>query len=265
MSPIGDLATLLRSLAPSLSPGEFVFTTLREQPYGAAADLEPVASCLEDEGLTLVLPRERAEAAGLDVGETFRRLTLGVHSSLTAVGLTAAVAEALAREGISANVIAAYHHDHVFVPADRAEDAVRALESLEQGAWSGWVPVLRVEDARKSADFYVRSLGFEFDWEHRFADDFPAYVQVSRGPLTLHLSEHEGGGTTEADFFVRVPDVDTVYEVVVESGVTPDSEPTDQEYGMRDFCVVDPDGNRITLGTPTTFPTEQHREEGAEP
>ena len=126
--------------------------------------------------------------------------------------------------------------------------------------WSGWVPILRVEDARTSMEFYRDVLGFTVDWEHKFAEDFPLYAQVSRPPLFLHLSEHQGGGTVGAEFFVRVPDVDAVYADIVKRGHTPESPPHDQEYGMRDFLVVDPDGHSITLGTPVDFPTEQHRE-----
>jgi len=125
--------------------------------------------------------------------------------------------------------------------------------------WSSWVPILRVKDARVSAKFYQDAMGFKVDWEHRFADDFPIYMQVSRPPLALHLSEHQGGGTTAAEFFVRVPDVDAVYQAMVDQGIKPESEPTDQEYGMRDFLIVDPDGHSITLGSPAGFPTEQHR------
>ncbi len=125
--------------------------------------------------------------------------------------------------------------------------------------WSSWVPILRVNDARTSAKFYKDALGFEIDWEHRFADDFPLYIQVSRPPLVVHLSEHQGGGTSAAELFVRVPDVDTVYEGMLHRGIRPATEPTDQPYGIRDFCVVDPDGHRITLRTPAGFPTELHR------
>ena len=125
--------------------------------------------------------------------------------------------------------------------------------------WSSWVPILRVKDAEVSAKFYCEALGFKVDWEHRFEEGFPLYMQVSRPPLFLHLSEHQGGGTTEAEFFVRVPDVDAVYKAIVDQGIATDSEPTDQEWGMRDFCVVDPDKNRVTLGTPAGFPTERHR------
>ena len=98
------------------------------------------------------------------------------------------------------------------------------------------------------------------DWEHRFAEGFPLYVSVSRPPLHLHLSEHEGGGTREAELFVRVPDVDAVHRAVVAAGYAPDGAPVNQDYGMRDFGLTDPDGHHITLGTPVSFPTEHHRE-----
>ena len=61
--------------------------------------------------------------------------------------------------------------------------------------WSGWIAILKVADAPRSVAFYCDILGFSKDWEHRFDDGWPLYVSVSRGPLTLHLSEHQGGGT----------------------------------------------------------------------
>lgn len=127
---------------------------------------------------------------------------------------------------------------------------------------SNWVPILRVADARKSADFYKKALQFSVDWEHRYEEGFPLYVQVSKPPLTLHLSEHTGGGTRSAELFLRVPDVDAAHQGMVERGVSPEAEPADQPYGLRDFAVVDPDGHRITLGTPIAFPTDQHRPPG---
>jgi hypothetical protein len=129
-----NLDELIASLAPTLHDGEFAFVTFPEATYGAHADLSPVAAFAEAEGLTLVVPRQRAERAGLSFDGVFRMITLNVHSSLAAVGLTAAVAGRLAKRGISANVVAAFYHDHVFVPAPRAEEALRALEERGLGA-----------------------------------------------------------------------------------------------------------------------------------
>ena len=74
--------------------------------------------------------RSRSEKKGLTYETAFKKITLQVHSSLDAVGLTAAVSSALANKGISANVVAAFYHDHVFVPSDRSEEAFQIVSSL---------------------------------------------------------------------------------------------------------------------------------------
>jgi uncharacterized protein len=128
MTAIADLDVLLRDMRPDLRRGEYVYCTLPD----AAADwlsLSPLGFFREDEGLTLILERTMADKAGLAYGPVMRCITLTVHSALEAVGLTAAVAAALTRHGISANVVAAYHHDHIFVPV---RDARRALDALAE-------------------------------------------------------------------------------------------------------------------------------------
>ncbi|MEM7126677.1 MAG: ACT domain-containing protein [Chloroflexota bacterium] len=130
MTSITDLKTLLKEMAPRLREGVYVFATFKSATYGDRAELEPVASFQEDEGLTLVIPKEQADNHQIPYETTLNAITLTVHSSLEAVGLTAAVANKLAEHGISANVIAAFYHDHIFVPSDRAEDALNALREL---------------------------------------------------------------------------------------------------------------------------------------
>jgi len=125
-----DLAKMIAEMEPRLDDRELVFCTIPGAVYGERAELRPVASVEETEGLTLVVERERAEAAGLTYEGVFRMITLQVHSSLEAVGLTAAVAGRLADLEIGANVIAGHHHDHVLVPAHRAGLALRALGAL---------------------------------------------------------------------------------------------------------------------------------------
>tara|TARA_R110002110_G_scaffold415765_3_gene655319 strand:- start:89167 stop:89589 length:423 start_codon:yes stop_codon:yes gene_type:complete len=124
------LPQLLQKLAPEFIGGEFVFCSVAEASYGDYVSLSPLAAFQEREGLTLVMQRTAADEAGLVYAGVFRGITLGVHSSLEAVGLTAAVAQCLAGQGISANVIAAYYHDHVFVPTSHAEQAMLALREL---------------------------------------------------------------------------------------------------------------------------------------
>lgn len=92
--------------------------------------LAPVVTVAEEEGTTLVLPQEQADAAGLGHDYVAGRITLRVHSALAAVGLTAAVARELADAGMSCNVVAGFHHDHLFVPYERLDEAVALLADL---------------------------------------------------------------------------------------------------------------------------------------
>jgi hypothetical protein len=128
MSGEKNLRSLLDGLDPLVRPGRYVFSTIPggELPAGA-----PVAASIrEAEGLTVVLEQRDADAHGLAYDFVAGWITLRVHSALDAVGLTAAVAAALTRAGISANVLAGYYHDHVLVPVDRVEDAMAALRAL---------------------------------------------------------------------------------------------------------------------------------------
>lgn len=120
-----SLAALLRDMTPVLNDGEYVFCTLPDGQLPAG--LQALGSFREREGLTLILPRAEAERAGLAFDYVAAWLTLEVHSALQAVGLTAAVAGALTKAGISCNVIAAWYHDHLFVAH---ADGTRALEVL---------------------------------------------------------------------------------------------------------------------------------------
>ena len=118
----------LSRLDPELHAGTYVFTAV---PVTAnLAGLDVVATMREREGLTLVLPEAEAVARGFEVAFRCAWITLRLASALDAVGLTAAFARALADLGIACNVIAGTHHDHLFVPVDRAQDALQCLQQL---------------------------------------------------------------------------------------------------------------------------------------
>ena len=123
-----DLLTLIGQMAPSLDDQVWAFVSIDQVSSEYVAE-HALATFREAEGTTLIVPWERAEE--FDVcSEPMARITLSVHSSLEAAGLTAAVSHVLANDGISANMIAAYYHDHVFVPqalADRAMNCLRGL------------------------------------------------------------------------------------------------------------------------------------------
>jgi hypothetical protein len=126
-----NLNTLLASLQPHLMPGVFVFCSL---PLDASppTDVAPICQFKEAEGLTLIVEKHDADRAHLTYQFPCRLITLTVHSSLTAVGLLAAIAQALAAENISVNAVSAYYHDHLFVPCDRVDAAMACLQRLMQ-------------------------------------------------------------------------------------------------------------------------------------
>lgn len=124
-----DLAALIAAMDPVLRPDPYVFAVVED-----ARDVEPAATVLEDEGLTVVLPRAEADARGLGYDFVAAWITLRVHSALDAVGLTAAFSGALADAGLSCNVLAGSHHDHLLVPWDRRHEAVEALRALSRSA-----------------------------------------------------------------------------------------------------------------------------------
>jgi hypothetical protein len=127
MAAIRDLDQMLAQLRPQLHPGRYVFTTVTAAMPGG---IRPVMTFTEDEGLTLILRQDDADAAGLPYDLVTAWITLTVHSALDGVGLTAAVSATLADAGISCNMVAAARHDHLFVPAAAADEAVRLLDDL---------------------------------------------------------------------------------------------------------------------------------------
>ncbi|MHA7279055.1 ACT domain-containing protein [Arthrobacter sp. MDT2-2] len=121
------LQALLRTMSPVLNEGSYVFSIVESDiPSG----VHPVVTVREKEGLALVVEQSEADTAGLSYEYVAAWITLEVHSALEAVGLTAAISNALTDAGISCNVVAGYTHDHLFVQHDGAQDALAALRSL---------------------------------------------------------------------------------------------------------------------------------------
>jgi uncharacterized protein len=127
--PETDFATLIRSMSPCLQPGVFVFVSTNAAHEG----VHPIMTFREAEGMTLIVPREQAVAAGLRTAFPSRMITLQIASSLEAVGFLAAITTALARAGIAVNPVSAFHHDHLFVPEARAGEAMEILRAMAAG------------------------------------------------------------------------------------------------------------------------------------
>ena len=106
-------------------------------------------------------------------------------------------------------------------------------------------PIFRIFDIEKAREFYLDYLGFQCDWEHRFAENMPLYMQVSRGNLVLHLSEHHGDGSSGANIFVRMQGVDTLHKEISSRKYRFLRPGIENEPWGRVLAVIDPFGNRI--------------------
>ena len=123
-----DLSVILKTLKPVLNEGDFVFCTVND-----AITINPdevISFFREKEGHTIIVRKEWADERSLSYSFIASWITLTVHSSLSAVGLTTVFSKALSEKGISCNVVAACHHDHIFVDRKDAAEAMRILEGL---------------------------------------------------------------------------------------------------------------------------------------
>jgi uncharacterized glyoxalase superfamily protein PhnB len=109
-------------------------------------------------------------------------------------------------------------------------------------------PILRIFDLSKAEEFYIDFLGFQVDWRHRFDENFPAYLQVSRGECVLHLSEHHGDATPGSRVIIEMAGIDDLHAELSQRNyryAKPHVE--DTEWGSRLLSVTDPFGNRLTF------------------
>ena len=125
MSGERDLGALLAGLEPERRHGEVVVVAVPD-----ASALPALATVTEEDAVTVVLRRADADRHGLQYDWVAAWITLTVHSSWEAVGMTAAVAAALTEAGIACNVLAGYLHDHLLVPVEQADEAIAVLRSL---------------------------------------------------------------------------------------------------------------------------------------
>ncbi|MGT2960675.1 ACT domain-containing protein [Streptococcus caballi] len=132
MAAIQDLNQLLASMEPVLKEEVFVFATLTASSQLPFDLIE--ASIKEEEGLSVLVTEKIAHTYGLEAQFRSAWITLNVHSDLAAVGLTAAFASALGEAGLSCNVVAGNYHDHILVPYDKADLAMRTLKGLQEVA-----------------------------------------------------------------------------------------------------------------------------------
>jgi uncharacterized glyoxalase superfamily protein PhnB len=110
------------------------------------------------------------------------------------------------------------------------------------------IPILRIFDTEKAKAFYIGFLGFTIDWEHRFTEDSPVYMQVSKGNLVLHLSEHHGDCCPGAKIFIEMTGIHTFHQDITSKGYQY-MHPGIEEvfYNAKCMEVIDPFGNRLAF------------------
>ena len=108
------------------------------------------------------------------------------------------------------------------------------------------IPVIRIFDEEKAKEFYLGFLGMNLDWEHRFEEGFPIYMQVSKGSLVFHLSEHSGDCTPGGKTFVHVDDLEGLFKEVTSKQYKYCKPAIEQApWGNRCFTVTDPFSNKV--------------------
>lgn len=128
MNGVTNLTELIKGMTPKLNKGEYVFSTIKD--FKQIKAIDTICTFKEKEGISVIIKRKKADKLKLKYDFVAAWITLSIHSSLEAVGLTAIFSNELAKKNISCNVISGYFHDHIFVDKKDAKKAMKLLKNL---------------------------------------------------------------------------------------------------------------------------------------
>lgn len=130
MSGETNLEKILKNLDPYIVKESFIFMTSDAEPAELFKTLNPIATFMEDEGLTLVITQHCADKNVIKYDSVFKCISLGIHSSLESYGLISTISNELTKSNISTNVFSGYFHDHIFVESNKANQALKVISSI---------------------------------------------------------------------------------------------------------------------------------------
>lgn len=130
MSGETNLEKILKNLDPYIVKESFIFMTSDAEPTELFKTLNPIATFMEDEGLTLVITQHCADKNAIKYDSVFKCISLGIHSSLESYGLISTISNELTKSNISTNVFSGYFHDHIFVESNKANQALKVISSI---------------------------------------------------------------------------------------------------------------------------------------
>ncbi|HWV83099.1 MAG TPA: glyoxalase superfamily protein [Hyphomicrobiaceae bacterium] len=121
----------------------------------------------------------------------------------------------------------------------------------DQPEFKDVIPTFRIFSIEKAKEFYVEFLGFTVDWEHRYGDNFPLYMQVSRAGLRLHLTEHYGDATPGSAVFIWMRGI-VAFQAELAGKDYRYAKPglNDAPWDAKTFMLTDPFGNKLTFNEP---------------
>ncbi len=131
LEAISDLNVLIKNMKPKIALAEYVFCVVSEAKF-RLMNIKPICTFREREGVTAIIDKASADSNGIHYTGTWKLISISIYSDLHSIGFLAAITAKLAEAGISVNIVSAYHHDHLFVPLEKAQACMQLLKKMSE-------------------------------------------------------------------------------------------------------------------------------------